>query len=302
MNYGISLGISHIETTVDAKHNLLFDYKVTNQNDTHAMGMMVRRAKTILKTDQFTALYDKGYHNGPELCAVQNMNITTLVAIPAPPSTSQAPDAAYNMAEFAWDQQSYTFTCPQGNTLTTTGHWHKKKRKGRINEITNVQQFKPPACKGCPAKKLCTSNPRGRVIERSEFAPNVEQNARNIENNKELYRRRQSIVEHPFGVIKRQWGFYYILSKKGMARASADVGFMFTSYNLRTLINIIGMKAFRNYLIVFILHFTRIFRDDKVPFSNSSIVIRSRVSHIFNYFKIENWCIFGKICQPQLGL
>jgi transposase len=69
------------QTTVDAEHKLLIDYKVTNQNDTHAMGMMVRRAKTILKTNEFTALYDKGYHNGPELCAVQNMGVTALVGV-----------------------------------------------------------------------------------------------------------------------------------------------------------------------------------------------------------------------------
>src|SRR5690554_5030333 len=44
------------QTTVDAKHKLLLDYKLTNQNDKKAMGMMLRRAKTILKTNKFTAL------------------------------------------------------------------------------------------------------------------------------------------------------------------------------------------------------------------------------------------------------
>ena len=41
-----------------------------------------------------------------------------------------------------------------------------------------------------------------------------------------LYKRRQAIVEHPYGTLKRQWGFNYILTKIGMKRASADVGFM----------------------------------------------------------------------------
>lgn len=48
------------QTTVDAKHKLLVDYKLTNQNDKKAMGMMLRRAKSILRTNRFTALYDKG--------------------------------------------------------------------------------------------------------------------------------------------------------------------------------------------------------------------------------------------------
>ena len=41
--------------------------------------------------------------------------------------------------------------------------------------------------------------------------------------NKELYRKRQAIVEHPYGIIKRQWGFYYVSTKKGINRAAADV-------------------------------------------------------------------------------
>ncbi len=48
------------QTTVDDKHKLLIDYKMTNRNDKKAMGMMLRRAKAILRTNTFTALYDKG--------------------------------------------------------------------------------------------------------------------------------------------------------------------------------------------------------------------------------------------------
>jgi len=40
-------------------------------------------------------------------------------------------------------------------------------------------------------------------------------------------------------VIKRQWGFYYVTTKKEIKHASADVGLMFTAYNLRRLMNII---------------------------------------------------------------
>jgi hypothetical protein len=47
--------------------------------------------------------------------------------------------------------------------------------------------------------------------------------------NYEIYRRRQAIVEHPYGVIKRQWGFYYNMTKKTIKHASADVGLIFTA-------------------------------------------------------------------------
>jgi len=57
----------NVQTTVDAKNNIPIDYKVSNQNDSKAMGNMVQRAKSILRTNKFTALFDKGYHTGSEL-------------------------------------------------------------------------------------------------------------------------------------------------------------------------------------------------------------------------------------------
>jgi hypothetical protein len=63
-----------------------------------------------------------------------------------------------------------------------------------------------------------------------------------------LYKQRQAIVEHPYGTIKRQWGFSYIMTKNSSKRASADVGFMMTAYNLRRIINILGIERFRKYL------------------------------------------------------
>jgi hypothetical protein len=59
--------------------------------------------------------------------------------------------------------------------------------------------------------------------------------------------------------MKRQWGFSYILTKKGINRASSDVGFMFNAYNLKRIVNIIGIDKFREYLKIFALLFFDIF-------------------------------------------
>jgi hypothetical protein len=39
---------------------------------------------------------------------------------------------------------------------------------------------------------------KGRLIERSQYADVIYQNKVRIENNYEIYRRRQAIVEHPW--------------------------------------------------------------------------------------------------------
>ena len=291
----------NVQSTVDAKNNILIDYKVTNENDSAAMGNMVRRAKSILGTNSFIALYDKGYHSGPEFQVVDKIGVTPLVAIPAPPSTSQAPHPAYNASQFSWDEQSYSYTCPQGHALTTTGTWHKKRSSGGRKHYFLMQQFRTRACKECPVKHLCTKNPKGRLIERTEFTPYIEQNRQNVEKNKELYRRRQAITEHPFGTIKRQWGFHYILSKKGMARASADVGFMFIAYNLRRLINLIGKKAFYNYLNSFILPIVVFFRVINEQILKLLLLQRTRTTGVFDRSSLENWFKFETKWQTQSG-
>ena len=54
-------------------------------------------------------------------------------------------------------------------------------------------------------------------------------------------------MEHPFGTIKRQWGFDHIMTKKGLESASADFGLIALTYNLKRLINIIAThKDHRN--------------------------------------------------------
>ena len=236
----------NVQTTVDAKNNIPIDYKVTNQNDSKAMGNMVQRAKSILRTNEFTVLYDKGYHTGSELKTVQELGVETIVAIPSLPSTSQAPNHDYNSEHFIYNEEADTYTCPQGIILRTNGTWHKEQ-----NSATNIiifKQYRTSACKSCKSHSECTRSKKGRVIQRTTFAEYYERNRKNFEEKERLYKRRQAIVEHPYGTLKRQWGFSYILTKKGMERASSDVGFMFIAYNLRRIGNILTRDRLKEYL------------------------------------------------------
>lgn len=232
----------NVQTVVDAKHCIPIDYKVTNENDSKAMGGMLRRTKVILNSNEFTALYDKGYHTGSEFEKANDLGIDVMVAIPN--VASHAPDINYDVANFNYDYENDTYSCPQQIILKTNGRWYTKDRG---KSVVQVKHYKTDACKSCPVKNLCTNNKEGRLIERSQHAKVIEQNKLNIQANKELYKKRQSIVEHPYGVIKRQWGFYYIMTKKGKKRASADVGCMFIAYNLRRIMNILDHDVLKKF-------------------------------------------------------
>ena len=136
--------------------------------------------------------------------------------------------------------------------MTTTGKLHKAK-------TYTFKRYTTKACLTCPVKCQCSKAKYGKAIQRSEYQELIGKNKERINDNKEYYRKRQAIVEHPYGTIKRQWGFDHIMTKQTMERASADVGLIFTAYNLRRLINIIGIKRLMNYLQqAFALFYTRI--------------------------------------------
>lgn len=247
----------NIQSTVDAKHNIPIDYKVTNENDSKAMGNMIQRAKSILRTNEFTALYDKGFHTGSELKAAQDLGIETIVAIPGVPSTSQAPNHEYNYGYFRYDTQEDTYTCPEDQVLRTNGKWYKELTSS--GNVILFKQYKTKACKLCPARSECTRSKTARLIHRSEFAEYYEVNRINFEEKEHLYKRRQAIVEHHYGTLKRQWGFSYILTKKGMSRASSDVGFMFIAYNLKRIGNILTRDRLVEYLRILVLLFLTVY-------------------------------------------
>jgi len=258
----------NIQTTVDAKHNIPIDFKVTNQNDSKAMGAMVRRAKKILGTADFTILYDKGYHTGNEFHYAQQQGVQVMVAVPE--VASHAPDTAFDMANFKYDRLNDTYICPAGETLATNNRWYFKKHGKTTNRI---KHYKTSACPTCTFFERCTRNKAGRLIERTEHAGLIEDNKQRIEANKELYRKRQAIVEHPYGVIKRQWDFYYIMTKKTIKHAAADVGIIFTAYNLRRIFNIIDQNTLKKYLKVpaaFFYHISNVFK----PLSTMNVFIK----------------------------
>jgi hypothetical protein len=171
------------------------------------------------------------------------LGITTLVAIPGIGRASQAPNPNYNAEHFQYNAETDTYTCPQGHRLTSNGNWYKARNY-------RFKQYKTKACKNCPVRSQCTTaKQNGKILQRSEFTKYIEQNKRTVTKYPETYKKRQALVEHPFGTMKRQWGFDYILTKKGMKAASADFGFIAIAYNLKRLLNI---KSQRNsYLILF---------------------------------------------------
>ena len=231
----------NVQSTVDAKNKIPIDYEVTNKNDKQALSSIVKNAIEIVGNNTFDAVFDKGYYTAEQIHDTQKLGVTTHICIPNPAST--APNKAYNLSEFTYHKEQDTYTCPNHQILLTNGNWYQKKSY-------RVKQYKTPNCKNCPVKSNCTKSKSQRIIERHEFVEALEINKQNIAQNPEIYAQRQAIVEHPFGTIKRGWGFDHIMTKKTIKHASSDVGFIFIAYNLKRIMNIIGFDNLAKYLKV----------------------------------------------------
>jgi Transposase DDE domain len=231
----------NIQGATDAKHCLIADFEVTNEGDRHALHAVATSAKETLDVESLTAIADKGYHSGTELAACEEADIVTLIASQQYFVPKAVPDEHYNKEHFIYDKEQDCYSCPEGHKLVSNSTLLRRdKLMGKEEIEVFYKDYKTTQCSTCPVRHLCTTAVKGRVISRFEYQDAVDANNKRVEENKEVYARRKCIVEHPFGTIKRSWGYTYILLK-GIKKVSAEMALIFTCYNMRRAISIMGV-------------------------------------------------------------
>ena len=232
----------NVQNAVDDKHNLIVHTEATNTNDGKALYRAATQAKENLglqKEDALMVLADKGYHTGAELQKCQDEGMITHIAYKEQPGVKHI--AHEFLAEsFTYKKALDTYTCPAGAVLTSLGTWHNKK--GEANETSyRFKTYRTEACKTCPLKYQCTKLPK-RIIHRSEYQDAVDVNDNNIKQNPKYYKRRQAICEHPFGSIKRHWGYTHTLLK-GLFKVNGEMNLIMLCYNFMRTKNLLGFEG-----------------------------------------------------------
>ncbi len=181
-------------------------------------------------------LADKGYHTGAELKHCQDDNMINHVAYKEQPSVKHIANE-FLVESFNYDKATDSYTCPVDAVLTSLGTWHNKK--GEAGETSyRFKTYRTDACKTCTLKHQCTKLPK-RIIQRSEYQDAVDVNDSNIKKNPQYYKRRQAICEHPFGSIKRHWGYTHTLLK-GLQKVNGEMNLIMFCYSFMRTKNILG--------------------------------------------------------------
>ena len=243
--------ISHnVQIAVDSKNHLVTALDVVStpadQKQLHSISLKVLEELNIKKDNKekqededdkevITVLADKGYYNGEEFEKCKKDKIKTIVS--KQKSASTTGNKKYSKDNFIYDKKEDIYICPDGKKLKNVS---KKSSKTKV-----YNNFKE--CKKCKNKQYCTTSKEGRRIKRGPYQEIYDEVDERTEENKELYKQRQMIVEHPFGTVKRALGFSYFLTRKN-ENVKAESFMHFFIYNLIRVINIVGAKELKEIL------------------------------------------------------
>jgi transposase len=277
----------NVQAATEAKNNLIAAMDVINENDTYALSNISLKAKQALGKEQINTLADKGYDTGIELQTCASANIITYVSPKKRINAHQA--TGFTKDKFQYDYEADEYICPANQRLKTNGSWYNKNN-GKFRKAYKVQHYKLPfkICFACPLRDNCIGkssikNRHGKYIERSEYQEVIDQNIERVTLNKALYQTRQAIVEHPFGTIKRGWGYDFTLMKT-MEKVRGEFALIFTCYNLRRAMSILTQEELISRLKAAISSFlplTDAFkRDFKHFFNLKSLKINNEIFRI----------------------
>lgn len=207
----------NVQNVVDSKEHIIVTTDVVNNpaDQTQLYAMAEKTTEELEITKPVKVLADKGYWRIEDLVKChEDEKIEAIVSVPKEQGIQ-----GYRKSDFTYNAENDEYICPMGNTL--------KRWKGKTATYTNKK-----ACKECPNRDKCTKNKQGRQIVRNENESIIEEAVKRYKENYELYKKRQQLVEHPFGTIKRSLGYNYFLLR-GLEKVKTENFLHVLIYNLK---------------------------------------------------------------------
>lgn len=218
------------QIAVDAKHKLIAGFELTNEgNDTQQLYPMAAQAKAAVGANQIAVVADIGYSNGEHGARCAQEAITAIV--PRAATINPRGKQYFSRDKFTYDPASDSWRCPAGATLELYKTSYTQKKK----------EYASAACGSCPLKSQCTNAAR-RVIVRDFYEDARETMHRRATADPVWMKQRREMAEHPFGTMKWLMAHPRFLVR-GLRKAKAELALGVLSYNLKRVINILGVPA-----------------------------------------------------------
>jgi hypothetical protein len=237
-NHGADI-CHNVQIAVDDKNHLVVAVDVTSEPvDKEQLHNISSQAKENLQVDEITAIADKGYYSALQFKKCANDNIIPIVS--KANQLFHSANDEFVKDKFYYDEDRDVYICPMGQILSK----YKARENSKYKELSRYAN--QLACMNCAVKEKCTPG-KYRTIADREFVEYAREVDKRTQENKDLYRRRKQLVEHPFGTVKRALGFSYFLTR-GNDNVRTESLLHFFVYNLKRVINIMGMQILREEL------------------------------------------------------
>jgi len=218
------------QIAVDARHKLIVAFELTNEgNDYRQLHPMAAQGKEAVGADKMTAVADTGYSTGEQGALCEQDGITAVV--PRAETVNPNGKQYFSRDKFTYDPASDSWRCPAEATLNLY----------KTSDTQNKKEYTTEACGSCPLKPQCTKAER-RVIVRDFYEDAREAMHRRAIADPSWMKHRREMAEHPFGTMKWLMGHPRFLLR-GLLKAKAELALSVLSYNLKRVINILGVPA-----------------------------------------------------------
>ena len=221
------------QIAVDAKHKLIVEQQVTNQ--VVDMGLLTETAapaKELLGAESIAVVADSGYFKIEDIEACEQAGMTPYV--PRPQRGPAVRAGLFRKDEFRYDPASDSYLCPAGQRLEAYS-------SSLIRGLKKVNYANKTACPDCPLRERCTKG-RFRMVSRYENEAVLDRMQVRLAQHPNILDQRRAVVEHPFGSIK-QWMNQGAFLMRGLENVRAEFSLTALAYNLRRVINILGIRT-----------------------------------------------------------
>ena len=220
------------QSAVDAQHKLIVAEDVTNEGtDVRQLAAVAQEAKETLGVERLEVVADPGYYHNADVSLCVEKNITPYIR--KCDTSANTARGLYAKKDFTYDPEKDAYRCPAGAELT---YRFTNYELGR-----SLRYYRARDCAKCPLKEKCTRNKDNRTITREENEGLMEAMAVRVKAHPEKMRMRKALVEHPFGTIKRWFGYTYFLVK-GLEKVRTEWTLMTLAYNWKRVLNLVSFK------------------------------------------------------------
>jgi transposase len=221
----------NVQTAVDAEHHLIIAHEVINKgSDRGQLTPMAKQAGEVMGAEDLTVIADAGYFKRADILSCHEAGITANV--PRSPNLGRRTKGFFGRKDFHYAPEKDEYRCPANERLI----WRMTLEEAGLM----VHRYWSSNCETCSLKRQCTTSKERRVT-RWEHEAILESMQDRLDCAPEIMRVRRQTVEHSYGTLKLWMGSAHFLTKT-LNRVGTEMSLHVLAYNLRRVINILGVK------------------------------------------------------------